>query len=319
VSAVEVPAYTARRIERIVERALRECGALGTLPTPLGALREAAGIAALEPIAALPGAARAAAPGVPPAAAREPSPAGVRPRRAPPRAVLGALWFEGRTMYVDERQSAPRRRFTEAHELIHALCPWHHAALREDTAHELFGPVRDAVEAEANAGAGMLLFQGSAFAERAAAQPRAMATVRALAEMHGASLHATLHHYTRAHPAPVAMFLAGRFPLKGGGLPVWRGVESSAFARRHGPASALLPEVLAPGSALHELLEAARRSSDPPTAIVELTGGTRVRAEAHYNRHAFLVLLVPARVRTRDRAPARAAPPAAPARRFARA
>lgn len=281
--AVEVPAYTTHRIGRIVDRALRESGALGVLPTPLGAIREAAGIAAIEPIEALPAAG-------PP----------------PPRAILGALWFEARSIYVDERQSAPRRRFTEAHELVHALCPWHHAALREDTAHELFGPVREAVEAEANAGAGMLLFQGSAFAARAGAAPRSMATVRALAELHGASLHATLLHYARTHPAPVAMLLAGRFPLKGGGLPVWRGAESRAFAHRHGPATALAPAVLAPSSALHELLEAARRSSAPPVAIVALADGTRVRAEAHYNRHAFLVLLVPLAVREhrqRARAP----------------
>jgi hypothetical protein len=300
VSAVEVPPYTSRRIERIVDRALLESGVAGVLPTPLAAIREHAGIEALEPIAAL-------------RVARQT----VR-RAAPPRAVLGALWFEARMMFVEEGQSPPRRRFTEAHELIHALCPWHHAALLEDTAHELFGPVRDAVEAEANAGAGMLLFGGSGFAERAAAAgPRAMATVRALAEMHGASVHATLHHYVRSHPAPVAMLVAGRFPLKGGGLPVWRCVESPAFARRHGPAASLVPQVLAPGSTLHELLEDARRTSEPPTAIVELSGGTRVRAEPHYNRHAFLVLLAPASVRTRGPARALAAPAAAAAPRCA--
>ena len=290
----EVPAFTARRIERIVDRALLESGAAGVLPTPLGAIREHAGIGPIEPIAALPAAAR---PG-----------------------VLGAFWFEGRTIYVAERQSAPRRRFTEAHELVHALCPWHHAALLEDTAHELFGPVRDALETEANAGAGMLLFGGSAFAERAAAAgPRSMATVRSLAELHGASVHATLHHYVRSHRAPVAMLAAGRFPLKGGGLPVWRCVESPSFARRHGPAAALVPQVLAPGTTLHELLETARRTSEPPTAIVELPGGPRVRAEPHYNRHAFLVLLAPAAVRTTGPVRARAAPAAAAALRCARA
>ena len=305
--ALEVPDYTARRIERVVDRALRESGAIGELPTPLAALREHAGIAALEPIGALP--------------------AGLAPR---PAALLGAIWFEAMTMFVDARQAAPRRRFTEAHELAHALLPWHHAVLREDTAEELFGPVREAVEAEANLGAGMLLFQGSAFAERVGAGPRAMATVRELAAAHGASLHATLHHYVRSHPAPVAMFAAGRFPLKGGGLPVWRTVESPAFARRHGPAAALVPPVLAPGSALHELLEAARRSSEPPAALVELAqGGPRARAEAHYNRHAFLALLAPAagprrarapaRVRTRGPARAPAAPAAVAAPRFARA
>jgi hypothetical protein len=78
VGAAEVPAYTARRIERIVDRALLDCGAAGVLPTPLAAIREHAGIEALEPIAALPGAARRTVP------------------------VLGALWFEARMMFVEE-------------------------------------------------------------------------------------------------------------------------------------------------------------------------------------------------------------------------
>src|SRR5829696_6316541 len=101
-------------------------------------------------------------------------------------------------MYVDGGQSGPRRAFTEAHELVHALCPWHVAVLRQDTEAELFRPVKDAIEAEANAGAAMLLFQGSAFAAAAAAEPPSLAAVRALAHRHGASVHATMHHYAQS-------------------------------------------------------------------------------------------------------------------------
>jgi hypothetical protein len=271
VGAPEPSAYTAARIEAIVDRALRASGALGVLPTPLEAIRHHARISAVEPIAALP----------------------AELRRAQ-GAVLGALWFEPRVLYVDERQPAPRRRFTEAHELVHALCPWHFAVLREDTERELFRPVVAAVEAEANAGAGMLIFQGSAFARRVREEPWSMGTVRALAREHGASVHATLHHCVQAHPGSVAMLVAGRFPRKDGSLPVWRGVESPEFRRRHGAASALCPQGLAPGTALHGLVEAARTAGDGPGAVVRLgdaVGAPRVRAEAHYNRHAFLVVL----------------------------
>jgi hypothetical protein len=277
VIAADVSPHALARLTAIVDRALERSGALGVRPTPLEALRRHAGIELVE-------------------------------HGGLPEEVLGALWFEERLMYVRSGQSTPRRTFTEAHELVHALCPWHRAVLRRDTEAELFRPVRDAIEAEANAGAAMLLFQGSAFAGLAAAEPPSLAAVRALAEAHGASLHATLHHYTQSRPDAVAMLTAGRFPRKDRSLPVWRCVESGAFRERFGPAAALAPGGLAPGSALRDLAEAARTAGDAP-AIAVGRGARRLRAEAHYNRHAFLVLVAadperPARPRTGPRAQA---------------
>ena len=266
-AVAEVGGYAMRRLEAIVERALREAGVLGTLPTPLEAIRQPARVHALEPISSLP------------------SPPGRRK-------LLGALWFEQRVMYVDECQSPPRRRFTEAHELVHALCPWHEAVLRLDTEDELFKPVVDAVEAEANAGAGLLLFQGATFARRAADMPCSLDSAFALAREHGASRHATLHHYVKTHAREAAMLTVGRFPRRDGSLPVWRSVESRAFRRRHGPASAHYPAGLLPGTGLHTLVEASRTTSACPRESVRLAEhGPRFAAEAHYNRHAFLVLL----------------------------
>ena len=261
-NGVEPSDYARGRIAAIVDAALRDSGALGELPTPLAAVRRHAGIELVAP-------------------------RGLR------EDILGALWFEERTMFVQPAQPRARRRFTEAHELVHALCPWHRAVLRLDTEAELFRPARDAIEAEANAGAAMLVFQGSSFAARAGAAPPSLAAVRELAAAHGASLHATLHHYAQVHPEAVAMLTVGRFPRKDGTLPVWRGVESSAFRAQAGPAAALAPEGLAPGSELHALVESARTAGDGPPGVVEL-GGRRLRAQAHYNRHAFLVLAVPA-------------------------
>src|SRR5215212_6617287 len=128
--------FTHGRLEAIAERALERAGVLGILPTPLEALHPVAGIRAVEPMPALPDRVR-----------------------TPGRRLLGALWFEERTMFLDPAQGDARRRFTEAHELMHALCPWHEAVLREDTSEELFRATADRIEAEANLGAGMLLFQ----------------------------------------------------------------------------------------------------------------------------------------------------------------
>jgi hypothetical protein len=274
----DLPAYTTERLERIAEGALAAAGILGVLPTPLDALQAVAGIRAVEPMPALPGHVR-----------------------SPGRRLLGALWFEERTIFLEQEQSEPRRRFTEAHELMHALCPWHQAVLREDTSDELFRTAVDAVEAEANAGAGMLLFQGRHFAARVAAERPSISAPLALAREYGASVHAALHHYVLTHAAALAMLVVGRFPRRDGSLPVWRSVESRRYRRRFDRAATAMPRGLVPGSPLRELVEAARRADEPTVARLPWTdrrgGPRRVRAHAHYNRHAFLVLLEPAGAR----------------------
>jgi hypothetical protein len=264
----ELDRYTRGRLERIAERALDEAGVAGMLPTPLEEVQRAAGIGARHDIAALP-----------------------RAIATPGRRLLGALWFERREVYVDLAQPEPRRRFTDAHEAMHALCPWHEAALREDTDAELFRETSLAIEAEANFGAGLLIFQGRRFAERIAGAPRDMATVLALAAEHGASRQATLHQFAQHHPAPVALLSIGRFPQRDGSLPVWRTVASPAFRRRFGRVGA----DLAPGRPLRELVEAARRFAAPASARLRMPDGSgtvrRWTAEAHYNRRSFLVLV----------------------------
>src|SRR5687767_10164388 len=265
---VELSAFTRARLERIAEDALRDAGVAGVLPTPLEEVQRAAGVAARHDIGALP-----------------------REVATPGRELLGALWFESREVYVDLAQPEPRRRFTDAHEAMHALCPWHEAALREDTDAELFRDTSLAIEAEANHGAGLLIFQGRRFTKRLADAPRDMATVLALAEEHGASRQATLHQFAEQHPAPVALLAIGRFPQRDGRLPLWRTVASPAFRRRFGRLGA----DLAPGRPLRELVEAARRFAAPAAARLRLpdASGTvrQWTAEAHYNRRTFLVLV----------------------------
>jgi hypothetical protein len=268
-------AFTHRRLEAIAEDALARAGVLGVLPTPLAALRPVAGIRAVERMPALP-----------------------ERVRTPGRRLLGALWFEERAIFLEDGQSEPRRRFTEAHELMHALCPWHEAVLREDTSDELFRDTVDQIEAEANFGAALLLFQGRRFTERTAREPASIDTPLALAREYGASVHAALHHYVVTHAAALALLVVGRFPRRDGSLPVWRSIESHPYRRRFARAADATPDGLLPGSPLRALVEAARRSSEPPAARLPWRDPRgrvrRVLAHAHDNRHAFLVLVQPA-------------------------
>jgi len=270
----ELPAFTTATLERIAEDALRTAGVLGVLPTPLEALHPVARIRAVESLPALP-----------------------QRVRTPGRRLLGALWFEQRAIFLEDGQSLARRRFTEAHELMHALCPWHEAVLREDTRDELFRPAVDRIEAGTKAGGAMLLFQGRHFADRLAAERPSIRAPLALAREYGASAHAALHHYVVSHAAALAMVVVGRFPQRDGSLPVWRSVESRRWRRRFAPAAAMLRHGLPQGSPLRDLVEAARHASDPAIARLpwasDGAGVRRVIAHAHYNRHAFLVLLAP--------------------------
>jgi hypothetical protein len=96
------------------------------------------------------------------------------------------------------------------------------------------------------------------------------------------------------------MLAAGRFPRRDGSLPVWRRLESPAFRADPGAAGFGGLDGLAPGSPLRDLVEAARTSSAPPPVLLD-AGGAPLRAEAHYNRHAFLVLLSRPQVAVRPR------------------
>ena len=245
--------YTRRRIAALCAEALRRSGALGVLPTPLEAVHRLAGVE-LE---------------------RLPVDAPLRER------LLGAMWFEERALFVRAGQSAVRRRFTEAHETAHLLCPWHAAALRTDTADELFG-LAEGLEAEANYGAAQLIFQGDVFARAAAAHERSLRTPFALATAYGASRHAAAYHYAESHGDPVALVVAGRWPDASGRLPVWRTVASRAFEGR-------VPPLDATRGPLAEAIEAARSTAEPVETSV---GG--LRAEVANNRHCHLVMLTTA-------------------------
>jgi hypothetical protein len=195
--------------------------------------------------------------------------------------ILGAMWFDERLLFVDTKQTLGRRRFTEAHELTHLICPWHRAVLRLDTGAELFGRLGRGLEAEANVGAAQLIFQTEAFAEAAHGGEVSLTTAFSLAEQFAASRQAAAHHYVQCSRAPVALAIAGRWPGRDGLLPVWRTVESASFLRRFG-------RLEVPAAQLAGAVEAARTSSQPVATRAE-----GFQAELFNNRHCHLILVTP--------------------------
>ena len=201
--------------------------------------------------------------------------------------------------------------FTDAHEATHAMCRWHEDILRLDTEDELFERlVFLHVEAEANFGAGHLIFQGGRFQggrfHRAALSDQVWIRAPiALAKAYGASRHAAVHYYTQEHPDAVALLVESRYTQCDGTLPVWRSVgESPDFLRHFGRLRDRLPDqrlsIVEGDRAPSPRFSSPRepRSIHParPSRCPTSTGASAgLLAEAFYNGYCNLVFVAEAR------------------------
>jgi hypothetical protein len=220
--------------------------------------------------------------------------------------ILGAYWYDERVVFIDTEQADERVLFTDAHEATHAMCRWHEDVLRLDTEDELFKQLHPGVEAEANFGAGHLIFQGGRFHRVAFEDQVSMRTPLELASRYGASRHAAVHYYVQEHPNAVALLVAGRYPYCDGTLPVWRSVESPDFLRRFGRLRHLLPDGKLSirddtGAPLAEIVNAAQSATDPPSKRITIPeiDGTRTKfvAEAFFNGYSNLIFVAEAKSR----------------------
>jgi hypothetical protein len=214
--------------------------------------------------------------------------------------ILGAYWYDERVVFIDEEQPEQRQFWTDAHEASHAMCGWHAPVLRLDNEDTLFKQLHTGIEAEANFGAGYLIFQGGRFHREALKDQVSMRTPLALATRYGASRHATLHYYTEHHPDAVALLVAGRYPHADGSIPIWNSIESADFQKRFGCLREHLPDGKlriwdSSNAPFADILQASHTSIDPPSKIIGLhdTDGTSrlFVAEAFYNQWTHFVLV----------------------------
>ena len=85
---------------------------------------------------------------------------------------LKALYLPDRKrILIDESQHKLKWRWSEAHEVIHSVVPWHQTLMHGDTAHTLNPTCHAELEGEANYGAGRLLFLQGVFDEFAKSSP----------------------------------------------------------------------------------------------------------------------------------------------------
>jgi hypothetical protein len=175
-------------IDAYTRELLRRAGAKGRFPTPVDDIVAAAGLS--EPHESL-------------LSASVLSEAPLHIQRAirrltgRVRAVLDRTTHE---VHVDPAISNQGRvAFHKLHEVAHEILPWQRALAYADDDATLSPATRSLFEWEANIGASGLLFQGEYFEDLIRQYPTGMATVFAVAEIVGASRHATFRRFARAH------------------------------------------------------------------------------------------------------------------------
>lgn len=105
---------------------------------------------------------------------------------------LCAFWVpESSRILVDSEVPQRKHRWIEAHEITHSVTPWHKHYLLGDNAQTLDPECHAALEAEANYGAGRLLFLQGRFSAEARELPLTFEAIKRLAERYQNSIQST--------------------------------------------------------------------------------------------------------------------------------
>lgn len=151
--------------------------------------------------------------------------------------ILGALDLRQKVVYIDREQASPRHRFAQAHEIGHLAIPWHADAYFGDDHFSLEQTTSLGLEAEANAFAADLIFQGDRFLRAASDYRLGLDAPLALTEEWGASRHAAIRRYVEYNPRACGVLLIGRYVSQrdeGTAVKVIDSFESPTFRIRHG-------------------------------------------------------------------------------------
>ncbi len=123
-----------------------------------------------------------------------------------------ALWVPDRKrILINQSLPEPKWRWTEAHEIIHSVVPWHAGAMMGDDEYSLTPSCHEQVEAEANYGAGRLLFLQGIFDEYVRSSVATFDLVQAAQETFGNTLTTTFWRLVESLDIP-ALGVIGKHP-----------------------------------------------------------------------------------------------------------
>ena len=136
---------------------------------------------------------------------------------------------------VDAELPSPKQRWSEAHEITHAVLPWHDGVAMGDKAKTLSITCHEQVETEANYGAGQLLFLGNRFTEHLRSQVTVnFETVKQLKGVFGNSMTTTLWRIVENMDGPAfgMVSIHPRMQAQPGQLAVRYFIRSRAFTEQ---------------------------------------------------------------------------------------
>jgi hypothetical protein len=277
---------SASDIAEIADLLLKRSGAIGKFPTPIHDLINAAEINEVVDTD-----------GYLESVLQELSQVGSSVFNSIRQKLRGIADMRERVIFVPKDRK-PREMFARAHELGHQTIPWHNVqqgAIRyyQDDDLSLCSTTRETFDIEANFFAAEVIFQGKRFQSLARDYRPTFDAVFALANMHGASTHATLRRYAEAQDETLAViaYWPSHYSFDGQGLPVLqrpRVYASESFLKRYENID--LPQVIAQD---HPWAEARKCGEICEGEIYLPCDGIMVSLswQAWWNKYALLIML----------------------------
>ncbi|QNP41724.1 ImmA/IrrE family metallo-endopeptidase [Lysobacter solisilvae (ex Woo and Kim 2020)] len=147
---------------------------------------------------------------------------------------LKALFVPDRKqILIDASLPDPKKRWSEGHEILHSVLPWHSAYMLGDTKITLTPGCHDRIEAEANFGTGRLFFPKAEFEPVLRSAPMSMQRVRQIASHFGNTITSTLWRCVEFDDQPSFAVIGAHPNRPQPGTPdVEHIVQSPAFAQR---------------------------------------------------------------------------------------
>lgn len=112
--------------------------------------------------------------------------------------LKGILLAEKRRILLDSEVPEPKQRWNEAHEITHDFVPWHEGIAHGDPETTLRPSCHELIEAEANYGAGRLLFLGGTFVEAVRSAPVDFQLIQSMHKLYGNTMTTTLWRVVEA-------------------------------------------------------------------------------------------------------------------------
>jgi hypothetical protein len=123
------------------------------------------------------------------------------------KAKLSGLWLpDDRKIFIDSEVPPLKHRWIEAHEIAHSFVPWHSEFLLGDNEVTLDPTCHETIEAEANFGAGRLLFFGPQFSTESKDFHQSFKSVQALKARFGNTLTSTFWRFVEDRDPSQATF-----------------------------------------------------------------------------------------------------------------